>query len=339
MHMLPDITIRPAIKSDQQIWDSLVDHPMQSWAWGEFRRELGVDVVRVIECVAGKPTIPWQLTFHKIPYTPWSIGYFPKGPMPTDTMIEYLKVLGKQKNAIYIQFEPNVIAADSRQLAADSSLISSHHPLFTKYTFVLDLTKSESDMLAAMHTKTRYNIKVAQKHDVKIQEDNSAAAFAAYLQLTAQTTNRQGFYAHTSRYHKSMLEILAKAGIAKLFTATYEGEILATWILFIWKDTIYYPYGASSRNHRETMAPHLLLWEIVRWGKSQGYKKFDLWGAMGPSPDEHDPWYGFHRFKAGFAPTHIEFIGSYDLVCNLFLYQKYVIADRIRWSLLKLGKK
>ncbi len=269
----------------------------------------------------------WLLTFHKIPYTPWTIGYFPKGPKPTKKMIDELISLGKQKRAIFIQLEPN-----SQLVTRNSQLIPSHHPLFTKYTFILDLTKSEDELLADMHPKTRYNIRVAQKHGVVVAENNDA--FTRYLSLTKETTSRQGFWAHNETYHRTMWDIMRKAGIAHLFTASYHGEILSAWIVFVYGDTVYYPYGASSRSHREVMAPTLMLWEIATWAKKKGLKKFDLWGALGPTPDEHDPWYGFHRFKQGFNPKLVEFIGSYDLVINKPLYILYTIADRVRWGVL-----
>jgi lipid II:glycine glycyltransferase (peptidoglycan interpeptide bridge formation enzyme) len=295
-----------------------MNHPLQSAAWGDFRKAMGIDVVRLDD---------WQLTFHKIPFTPWTVGYFPKGPIPTKTMIEKLCQLGKQKHAIFIQLEPNVTTGKI-------NLPPSHHPLFTKYTFILDLTKSEDELLSAMHPKTRYNIKVAQKHNVQVREDNSPSAFAAYLKLTQETTSRQGFYAHSTTYHKTMWEVMYKAGIARLFTASYGDEILSAWIVFVWEDTIYYPYGASSRLHREVMAPTLLLWEIAKWAKKKGLKKFDLWGAMGPQPDIKDPWYGFHRFKQGFNPRLVEYMGSHDLILIAPLYTLYTFADSVRWGLL-----
>lgn len=279
---------------------------------------MGIDVVRLHE---------WQLTFHRVPFTPWTIGYFPKGPKPTKKMIEELLNLGRQKRAIFIQIEPNT--------TEKVALKPSHHPLFTKYTFVLDLTKSEEELMSAMHPKTRYNIRVAQKHNVTVKEDNSAYAFNAYLRLTEETTVRQGFYAHNTTYHKTMWEIMHSAGIAHLFTASLKGEVLSAWIVFVSGDTVYYPYGASGRDHREVMAPTLLLWEIAKWAKKNGLKKFDLWGALGPRPNEKDPWYGFHRFKQGFNPRLVEFVGSYDLVIHKPLYILYTIADTIRWKLLR----
>lgn len=287
---------------------------------------MGVDVVQ---------THGWQLSFHKIPYTPWTVGYFPRGPLPSKAMLATLEALGKEKNAIFIQLEPNILSSSNLE-ARTSKLVRSAHPLFPKYTFVLDLTKSEEELLKNMHPKSRYNIRVAQKHGVAISNDDTPLALDAYLRLTRETTNRQGFYAHNETYHRTMWKVLSKAGIAKLWTATYQKKILAAWILFCWKDTIYYPYGSSSREHRDVMAPNLLLWEIARWGKAHGYKKFDLWGSLGPNPDPNDPWYGFHRFKEGYHPELVEFIGSYDLVLQPILYQIFCMIDDVRRFILHI---
>ncbi len=331
----PSGTIQKTNESTRTLWNSQVHHPLQTWEWGEFRSHMGIDVVRYDH---------WQITFHKIPHTPFTIGYFPKGPPITTSMVEKLTRLGVEKNAIYIQLEPNMRAQDSNNIPLSPILKRSHRPLFTSHTFVLDLNKSEDELLTSMHSKTRYNLRVAQKHGVVIQEDSSESGFAAYLQLNDETTSRQGFFAHNHTYHKTMWKILHDAGIAHLFTATYQGTILATWIIFAWDKTIYYPYGASSRLHREVMAPTLLLWEIAKWGKSHGFTAFDLWGALPPQPstglpDEHDPWFGFHRFKQGFNPELIAFAGSYDLVIRPILYRGYTIADSVRWALLKRGRK
>ena len=304
-------------------------HPLQSKDWAEFRTAMGVVVASVDE---------WFITFHKIPRTPWTIGYFPKGPIPTAILIEKLKNIGKKHNAIYIQLEPNVREDDSSSILEHSSLLPSHHPLFTKYTFILDLTKSEEEQLRLMHSKTRYNLKVAQKHGVIVEENNSDESFEQFLSLSEETTSRQGFFAHNKKYQRTMWSIMRKSKIAHLFTSRINDEILAAWIIFAYGDTIYYPYGASSRRHREAMAPTLLLWEIAKWGKKNGYKKFDLWGALKVPADPKDPWYGFHRFKEGFSPQHVEFIGSFDLILNPYLYFLYKIADTIRWKFLKLLK-
>ena len=196
-----------------------------------------------------------------------------------------------------------------------------------------------------MHQKSRYNIKIAQKKGVEVKEDNSDKTFEEYLRLTKETTQRQNFYAHSEKYHRLMWETLREPKgklsdnnrlTAHLFKAIYKNEILVAWIVFVYKDTIYYPYGASSDNHREVMASNLMMWEVIKWAKKIGLKKFDMWGALGPNPDPKDPWFGFHRFKQGYGGRLVEFIGSYDLVLDKKLYLIFKLLNKLRWLYLKL---
>jgi lipid II:glycine glycyltransferase (peptidoglycan interpeptide bridge formation enzyme) len=307
-------------------------HPLQTTEWGNFREKTGVKVVRVDDL---------QLTIHSIPHTRYTIGYLPKGPLPTKEVLDKLKQLGKTENCILIQLEPNVenkegLHSELKKLG----LISAAHPLFTNYTFILDITKSEEELLKNMHPKTRYNIRVAEKKGVKITEDNSDIAFAEYLRLTKETTTRQNFYAHGERYHRLMWKTLKTQNpeglSAHLFTATYNNEVLVAWIVFVLGDTLYYPYGASSSNFREVMASNLMMWEVIKFGKKLGLKQFDMWGAMGPNPDTKDPWYGFHRFKEGYGGKLTEFVGSFDFVINQKMYFVYKIMNKLRWIILRI---
>lgn len=326
-------TIRLATSEDKNWWEKTVMHPLQTWAWGDFRQSMDIDTVRLVvkekEC--------WQITFHSIPHTSYTIGYFPKGPHPTKTMVRELTKIGREKRAIFIQLEPNVLK-ETLKRPETLPLRPSHRPLFTAYNFVLDIRPSENDLLRTMHHKTRYNIRVAQRHGVVVAEESNQQSFEEYLTLLSETTERQQFFAHNELYHRNMWKHLSATGMAKLFTARVRGALAAAWVIFTLHDTLYYPYGASGREYRETMAPNLLLWEIVRWGKTHGFSFFDLWGALGPNPDPADPWYGFHRFKEGYRPQLVEYAGSFDLVIHPTLYKLYTIADRLRWMWLNRKK-
>lgn len=340
---------RDSTEKDKKEFNILATHPLQSFEWGEFRTKTGIRVVRRVLEINGEVVAGFQLTIHTIPHTSWAIGYLPKGTLPTKEVIAELKKVGKKYNCIFIQLEPNVVAsASSKQIMHHLGLTPSAHPLFTKYTFQLDLTQSPEDLLKHMSQKTRYNIRVAIKHDVKVREEYSEDAFAAYQKLTEETTNRQGFFAHTKKYHELMWETLKTASHtsqndktkleAHLFVAYLDKQPLTTWIVFTFHDMLYYPYGASSSEHREAMSSNLIMWDVIMYGKKMGLKLFDMWGSMGENPDTKDPWYGFHKFKQGYGPTLVEFVGSYDLVINPLLYQGYKIADKLRWLVLRLRK-
>lgn len=320
-------------------------HPLQSFEWGEFRKKTGIKVLRKAFFQKNKLVFAMQMTLHKIPSTPWYIGYVPKTPLPTADILSEIKTIAEERKCIFVQFEPSVLLDDKTKQAVEAlALTPAAHPLFTRYTFVLDLTLPDETLLKNMHHKTRYNIKVANRYGVTVQEDNSDHAFSAYLWLTEETTKRQGFYAHTSSYHTMQWKTLPHTAGANLLSshllvARYKGEIVTTWILFVFKDTLYYPYGASSSAHRETMASNLMMWEAIQFGKRLGLKKFDMWGALKPDANAKDSWYGFHRFKQGYGPQHTEFIGSYDLVVQPFFYKLYKVVDELRWMLLTIKSR
>ena len=314
-------------ETSRESLNKVATHPLQTREWEEFRKRWGNEVIR----------LPFGLiTLHRIPFTPYKIGMFIKGPVPTAKMLTKLKDIGRKYNLIFIKLEPNYVPGTRQQALGIRKLLTKNDcvkgkTLFTPTTFWIDLTKSEEELLASFHSKTRYNIRLAQKNGVTVVEDNSDKAFDKYIELTKETVTRQGFYAHSEKYHRLMWQILYPAGIAHLLVAKYKGEIITTWILFVWKDFFYYPYGASSDKYKNVMANNLMMWEAIRLGKKLGLKTFDLWGR--------EPGKGFTKFKEGYSPQVVEFLGTWDLVINKPLYWIYRIAEKIRWISLRLFAK
>lgn len=304
--------------TEAENWNKLVTHPLQSWEWGEFRRANGNRVSRVTG------DNQYQIIWSKVPYSKYYFGYCGKSLIPTVSDLELLRIEAKKQNGIGIRFEPNATKG-----TIPVGLVSGRH-FFTHNTFYLDLTKSEEELLKSMDSKARYNVRLSEKKGVVIKEDNSEAAFKEYLDLTfIQTARRQKFYAHNRDYHLNMWKHLG-SNIAHLFTATFESQTLVTWIIFKFQDKIYFPYGASSDQHRDVQAPSLMLWETAKWGKANGAKVYDLWGA--------EEGKGFNRFKEQFAPELIKFVGTYDLPVNLFLYKLFRLSEELRWKILRLLK-
>ena len=331
---------------EYEAYEALAQHPIQSTAWGNFRANSGIDVVRLIGFDEKAMRSSMQVFFHKLPRLPWTIGNYSKGEKPTEVMLEALYKLGQEKKAIFIKLEPNVYSPPHSEeemeqlknfiLSKGCELGRAH---FIPYTFILDLTQSEDQILGGMKQKTRYNIKVAQKHGVEIIEDSTNEGFEDYIKLLQETTKRQGFYAHTMDYHRKMWQHMRGSGIAKLMKGVYKGETIVAWVLFHYKDVLHYPYGTSSRQHRNVMASNLMMWEVIRLGKAMGAKTLDMWGCLGPDPDKSHPWYGFHKFKEGYGGVMTKYVGSFDMVIDPNMYKIYRMADRWRWRWLDLRRK
>ncbi len=304
------------------ILDKIATHPLQTSAWAEFRKTWGNEILETKFGI---------LTLHKLPFVKQKIGMFIKGPTPTKEMLADLKKIGHQNNLIFIKLEPNT---EKNGLLIDlmkGAGAVMGKTLFTPTTFWIDLTPAEDDLMKSFSSKTRYNIRLAGRNGVTVKEDDGDDAFDKYLELTRETVSRQGFYAHTEKYHRLMWSILKKAGIAHLMTATYQGEIITTWILFKWKNFLYYPYGASTEKHKNVMANNLMMWEAIKFGKKNKLSTFDLWGR--------EEGKGFTKFKEGYNPKVIEFLGTWDLIVNKPAYNLYKLAEAVRWPALKLAAK
>lgn len=338
--------LRPILDNERDLFNSVVSHPLQSWEWGDFKQKEGVAVERVGFFEGNKLKKAIQVFFHKLPNTSSTMGYFPKGFMPDDDQISALRQLARQNKAVAVKLEPNVClpiddsgssvsAFDSIQKFLTEEGCVPGKPLFTRYTFLLPLTDSEEKMMANMKTKTRYNVNLAQKKGVEILENSTDDGLNTHLEILAETTKRQGFYAHTPDYFQTMWQVLASSGMMRIFEARYEGQVLTSWIMFVFQDKLYYPYGASRSIHREVMASNLMMWEMIRFGQSLGLRTFDMWGALGTDPDPKDPWFGFHRFKQGYGGQLSEFLGTYDLVIDPTMYKIYTLVDAARWKFLR----
>ena len=313
--------------NQKEQFNQSVTHPLQSWEWGEFREAWGNKVVRLPN---------FQIIFSKIPFTNLTIGTVIRGPKITKKDVEEVTNIAKKENAIFVKFEPNVLYNEKLEDEIKSYGLIKGRRLFTPTSFRIDLTKGEDELLKSFHPKTRYNIRLAQRQGVEVVEDNSDKAFEKYLKLTKETSKRQGFYAHTEKYHRLMWRTLrldmSRSGrepIAHLLVAKYKGEIITTWILFAFKDFLYYPYGASTDKYKNVMANNLMMWEAIRLGRRLGLKTFDLWGR--------EEGKGFTKFKEGYNPKVVTFIGTWDIPTSI-IYWPYRLTEEIRWKILKLLK-
>lgn len=334
--------LRPVTDADRQAYNQVVGHPLQSWEWGEFRKQTGLKVERIGFFENGKLQKGLEVTFHPIPVIGKTAGYLPKSFMPDEEQLAALRQLGAQHNALFIKLEPNVAQSVTSTSAHNQigHFLLDHgcqpgRPLFTKYTFQLDLTKSEEDLFNNLNNKTRYNVNLAHKKGVQIVENSTAEGMEEYIKILEETTSRQGFYAHSPDYFRTMWKTLGNNGMLRIFQAVYDNQVLVSWIMFIFNGVLYYPYGASRSANRDVMASNLMMWEMITFGKREGCHVFDMWGSLGPEPNAKDPWFGFHRFKKGYGGELMEFLGTYDLVLNEPLYKLFRVVENVRWKLLR----
>ncbi len=221
--------VREILPSEKDLYNQTVGHVIQSWEWGAFREKTGVKVIRLGLFDKPKLFSAYQLTIHPVSHTSFTIGYLPKSPIPEPQVLAALQKIAHDENCLFIKLEPNV-EKNSESISQINALISQYRnlvisprPLFTKYNFLIDLTKSEDELLSQMKEKTRYNVRLAQKRGVEVATRTDDEAFEIYQKLYFETTKRQKYFGHTPEYHRLMWETLKPACIARILMATYQG--------------------------------------------------------------------------------------------------------------------
>jgi lipid II:glycine glycyltransferase (peptidoglycan interpeptide bridge formation enzyme) len=318
---------------DRNIYNQAAYHPMQSFEWGDARIETGISIVRIGEFENDVLHNVFQMSIHQIPYTSFKIGYIPRSVWPSQKLLEFVKDYGKTHNLIFVKFEPYV--EKETKIEMHHHLKNSPHPLFPEWTQILDLTPSEEDLLKNCKSKTRYNIRLAERKGVTVREESNEKGFNTFIKLYFDTTKRQQYYGHSETYHRIIWNHL-KHSMAHILIAYYQDVPLSAYELFHFHDRLYYPYGGSSEKHRDLMASNLLMWEAIRLGKKMNVTSFDMWGSLPADYDPADPWSGFTRFKEGYGTHFVQYKGSYDLVISDSLYQIYNTSHHLRNMYLKL---
>jgi lipid II:glycine glycyltransferase (peptidoglycan interpeptide bridge formation enzyme) len=283
---------------------------LQSAEWEEFQKSIGRNVWRIGGALVIRHDLPFGMNYF---YCPRPVNY------EFLRITDALKAIVSQEKPIFLKIDPVSEIQNSKFKIKNSQAIQ------PRKTAIINLSKSEEELLRAMHEKTRYNIRLAAKKGVefKIYDSKSKNEFDKFWALLGATSKRDRFSTHKKYYYEKLLAIRSVAFSNELFFAEYRGEILAAALVNFYGDGATYLHGASSGSHREVMAPAFLHWGIIQEAKKKGFKYYDLWGI------DEKKWPGVTRFKLGFGGEIIEYPSSFDIIYSPIWYQIYRAARQI----------
>lgn len=296
------------------------------------------------------------------------IPLFPKLPFdineitPQDQTIEFANLLHDiafalkpqlPQNTIAIRFDPDVDFETVEERAeynhgmrivsfADKlGLKKNHVDIQPPDTTLVDLTASEDEILARMHQKWRYNIRLAEKKGVVVKRYlgnsiNLSEKIDKFYELTKETNARDGNASHAKDYYLDLIKASAceadsgaDVPVVSLYIAEHENEEIAAIMTLFSHDEAIYLYGASSNHKRNLMPNHLLQWTAMKDAKAYGSKYYDLYGMPPDGENEHHPMHGLYMFKANFGGKIIHRIGSWDIPLKQ-VYKLYGTAEKLR---------
>ncbi len=326
---------------------------LQSWEWGDFQIKSGHQVWRLGVYQSNELLASAQIILHNLPFS-HAYLYIPHGPVfranlspqEKEKIIKLflstardLTIATNKKSEIFLRLEPRLTTADLGNFFFNLGLKKTA-AIQPQDTQIIDLNQNLDAILASMHPKTRYNIRLAEKHGVKVRWGETPTDLDIFLSLLEQTSQRDDFRIHQSDYYRAMWSMFHKTKIAdqteltiKLFLAEYQQEVLAGGLFSFFGDRVVYLHGASNQSHKHLMAPYLLHWEVMKQAQNYGYYQYDLYGVLPAqrqlaNNDREKKWTGITRFKKGFGGKEINYVGAWDWVYDKMWYVVYKFAKR-----------
>ncbi len=298
---------------------------LQTWEWGELKRETGWVPHRLLVAgPGGAPVGAASVLERQLP----GLGpllYVPRGPIvdwadarAVDATLEAVARLGRARHAVLVKLDPGVPLAEAGCAGAlarhgwrPRSAGLNFEGVQPRFHMQLPLAGRDREaLLAGMHPKTRYNIRVAERRGVRVRA-GGAGDLPAFYALLQETARRDGFLVRGPGYFAGMWRHCLAAGLGWLLLAEADGELLAGAIVFRVGGMAWYLYGASSSQHRDLMPAYAVQWDAVCRGLDDGCRLYDFRGVSGDlDPENH--LYGLYRFKRGFGAELVELVGEWD---------------------------
>ncbi len=248
---------------------------------------------------------------------------------------EIIKVANEEK-CVFVRFRPQLENTPENQKrlenikvikGIDLRLAPMH--LHAQNTVILDLSKSEDDLLMDMRRQTRYEVRRSEKLGLVVDEDSNEDSFNEFHSVQVTTAKRQGFVPPSKKELLAERSAFSPNNIKLYKVTTDSGEAVAYGLILIYGNEAEYFEAASTDLNRKLPGAYALLWRAIKDLKKEGIERFNLWGIAPPNV-EHHRYSGVTTFKTGFGGRVIEFIPAHDIVINKLRYKLDEIVENAR---------
>lgn len=289
----------------QAQWDDAIvsrgGHPLQLWGWGETKAAHNWRVDRVFVWENDEIIGAAQLLIRHLPAPFTSLVYVPRGPVTKhnnkakvlDALADYAE---RTYKALAITVEP-----DWEAMPEVNGWRKSVNTILIPRTLILDLSKTEEELLTQMTKKTRQYIRKSEKESVEVRKIKGREELNACLAIYRQTAERAGFGIHDAQYYYDVYDNLGEN--SPVFAAFLDNQPVAFLWLAISQATAFELYGGMNDDGQRLRANYALKWHTIRVVKKWGIERYDFNGLLND---------GVSTFKQGFASHENLLVGTYD---------------------------
>ncbi|MPV37291.1 lipid II:glycine glycyltransferase FemX [Georgenia subflava] len=186
-------------------------------------------------------------------------------------------------------------------------------------TVIVDLDRSEDEIMAGMKKRGRRDVRKAQRDESLVVTEETGLDRAAFDELYAifhETGERADFGIYPAARYFDMISLVGPE-LMRMFVVRRDGRALAWAQVNVVGSHATYSIGASGHEARTACAPDLLQWEIMTRLRAEGVRTYDLGGV---GSDEFPGLAGLTMFKTKFDPEIVPAAAARDLPVRPGLY-------------------
>ena len=332
-------TVRPVTSKNE--WEGFLvkrfeANFLQSWYWGEFHQSLGKDVVRlgfykndkeligVMQAVVESAKRAKHLTLAGGPVIDWNdkevVGLF---------AVE-LKKIAKEKKCVFARVRPQLVENEiSKAIFHRYGFIQAPMHLTADMTSQIDLTQGEDIIMANMRKNTRYEIRQAEKHGIRIEVSKELKDFEEFYNHQLETAKRHKFVPFSRSFLVNQFKIFTENDRAVLYKAYHQDKLLAEAFVIFYGHEATYHYGASTEEGRNFPGAYLIQWEAIKEAKRRGMLRYNFWGVEKLDNPKHR-FYGVSVFKRGFGGQDVQYLHAQDLIIQPIAYVPSYLLETAR---------
>lgn len=346
---------------DRQRWnDFVIQQPefalLQSYEWGELKEKQGWRAVRLAVQQQGRIVAGAQILIKRTVHGLLNMAYIPRGPFVdwenrelATALCEAIHREARHHRAIFLRIEPPLLNSSSAYgLLQSFGFQHVHHTNQPRCSMVVDLPETMDELLMALPSSTRYNIRRSERQGVSIAVGDKSY-LPAFYHLLEVTSVRSDFPIRTPDYYQQEWQTFRPSGQTQLFIARYQDQTIAAQMPFYFGEHAATFHAGSLNEYRELKAGYLMMWQAMCWARQQGCRTFDLWGlpdevgelaAQGETIPEGKVGglWGVYYYKNAFRGRIVYYVGAYDYVYASLPYRTVDFATSHLGSVDKLAQ-
>ena len=326
--------------NSREEWDGFVaKRPeanfLQSWDFYEFHIARGKKVVRrlffddkkIVGAYAGVVETAKRGTYMAIaggPLIDWSNSKLVKA------IFEDIRAEGLKHKCVFVRVRPQLeLSEKSLKIMASNGLAKAPMYLSVEYAGILDLHKSEEEILAGASQGFRRKLRKAEKNEIEITASATDSDIKDFCKLEKLHSERQKYVAFSSDFLTKQFEAFKANNEVLIYTARKDGEILAQNFMIFYGPEASYHYGVSSELGTKYSAAPLLHMAAMKEARKRGCIRYNLWGIVEPEETTHR-FYGVSEFKRSFGCEELRYTPAHDLILKPLIYQKTKLIESAR---------